>query len=675
MPPIARVLALCVSPFNLAGAALTALCFAGSASAQPDQTLPPMGGSGGGGFTARCEQGEVLNGFELRAGDDVDAIRPICVIAYGSDLVGLRRPHVQFFGGPGGAFAQVVCPDKTPIVAGLKIGSEGVHTETVNSLHLFCGRAATSQKLSSYPTVLFDAPWKRQHDLGPLRGSDPVLQHWDTEQCPVGLAAVGVNGRFGKWLDAVGLVCGELRIAYLPGGVLGKSVGRVIGPPSTPGPRRPICDVAKEARARNSSAAPGLEAQCLASRPPAKALGRVATAFVTPAGPARPICDVAREARAQNNSAAPGLESRCRADLATRGEAIANQDPLSAELRTRARNGLSRRGFDIGMAAAKGDTAPGPGKQAIHDALTGMEQAGFDAAVAFSLQRNKNAPLAATGAAIASADTVVAQARTADPDVFYWLGFDIATGIFGDPALGALGNTAVGPGSLGIRNALGAAGQRGFNAAMALHLTRNYNRAPAVAAETPRLDAQSGPSEVVISQVYSGGGTVDATIASDFVELLNRGREPIDITGWSIQYASSSGTTWQVTPLMGTILPGHHFLIQESSSPTSGDQRPAPDVTHRIVLAANAGKIALSKTSVPLSGFCAAGPELADFMGYGSANCAEGGAPMPELGHATAALRNGAGCVDTNRNAADFHVAIPRPRSQAAEPVTCQTKP
>jgi hypothetical protein len=60
--------------------------------------------------------------------------------------------------------------------------------------------------------------------------------------------------------------------------------------------------------------------------------------------------------------------------------------------------------------------------------------------------------------------------------VFYRLGFDIATGIFGDPALGASGNTATGPGSLGIRDGLVAQGQRGFNASVALHLSRNYRK-------------------------------------------------------------------------------------------------------------------------------------------------------------------------------------------------------
>ena len=162
------------------------------------------------------------------------------------------------------------------------------------------------------------------------------------------------------------------------------------------------------------------------------------------------------------------------ADMAPSGEALANEDPLALELRDQQADGPLRMGFDIGMAAAEGQTAPGPNKQRIRDSLYPSEQPGFDAAVRFSLDRNRSANLAAVGATIAQSDPVVLQARQALAGAFCRLGFDIATGIFGDPGLGALGNTASGPGSLGIRAALNAAAQQGFNASMALHLSRNY---------------------------------------------------------------------------------------------------------------------------------------------------------------------------------------------------------
>jgi hypothetical protein len=94
-----------------------------------------------------------------------------------------------------------------------------------------------------------------------------------------------------------------------------RALGKVQLPPTTLGPPRPICDVAAEARARNSPAAPGLEAQCraAASAEPAKALGKVQLPPTTTAAAPPSICDSARAARARNSPAAPGLEAQCRA--------------------------------------------------------------------------------------------------------------------------------------------------------------------------------------------------------------------------------------------------------------------------------------------------------------------------------------------------------------------------
>ena len=192
------------------------------------------------------------------------------------------------------------------------------------------------------------------------------------------------------------------------------------------------------------------------------------------------ICDSARAARERNSPAARGLEEQCRAHsvsmqgLEERGFAIAQQDPLAIQLRDQQPDDDARRGFDIGMAAAEGQTAPGPGKDRMRDGLASPERVGFIAAVAFSLERNKYAARAAKGAEIAEGDPSVAEARNAEEDVFFRLGFDIATAIFGNPKLGAQGNTALGPGSQGIRNSLSRAGQRGFDAAVQLHFGRNY---------------------------------------------------------------------------------------------------------------------------------------------------------------------------------------------------------
>jgi hypothetical protein len=126
------------------------------------------------------------------------------------------------------------------------------------------------------------------------------------------------------------------------------------------------------------------------------------------------------------------------------------------------------------MGAAEGQTGWGPGKQRILDSLSPAEQEGFKMAISMSFDFNRYAERARIGAAIAEADPEVAQARTAEEDTRYSLGFDIASGIFGDPALGAQGNTSTGPGSLGIRDSLSGPAQRGFNDSVKLHLGRKY---------------------------------------------------------------------------------------------------------------------------------------------------------------------------------------------------------
>ena len=63
------------------------------------------------------------------------------------------------------------------------------------------------------------------------------------------------------------------------------------------------------------------------------------------------------------------------------------------------------------------------------------------------------------------------------------------------------------------------------------------------------LPAQS----VVISQIYGGGGNSGATWRNDFVELFNRGAAPVSVDGWSVQYASATGTNWQAAAIAGRV--------------------------------------------------------------------------------------------------------------------------
>jgi hypothetical protein len=156
--------------------------------------------------------------------------------------------------------------------------------------------------------------------------------------------------------------------------------------------------------------------------------------------------------------------------LIARGDAMVARDPLALLLRASLPDAESRRGFNIAFANNSEDTLPGPGKDRVRDALPLAERSGFNTAVAFFLMRNNAKSFAAKGAAIAEQVPALVDARNAAPDAFQKLGFDIATGIFGDPALGGQGDTAWGPGKQKIFDTLNAAAKLGFNASMHLHL-------------------------------------------------------------------------------------------------------------------------------------------------------------------------------------------------------------
>jgi len=173
------------------------------------------------------------------------------------------------------------------------------------------------------------------------------------------------------------------------------------------------------------------------------------------------------------------------------------------------------------------------------------------------------------------------------------------------------------------------------------------------------------PGSVVVSEVYGGGGNAGATLTNDFIELYNRTAAPIGLTGWSVQYASSAGSTWQVTPLTGSIPVGRNYLVQEAAGAGGTTPLPTPDATGSIAMSGTSGKVALVASTTPLTGACPAGGAIVDFVGYGTAaTCAET-APTATLSNTTAALRKGGGTQDTNDNSADFEVGTPDPHASA----------
>lgn len=191
--------------------------------------------------------------------------------------------------------------------------------------------------------------------------------------------------------------------------------------------------------------------------------------------------------------------------------------------------------------------------------------------------------------------------------------------------------------------------------------------------------AHAASPDAVISQVYAGGGNAGASYANDFVELFNRGGTPVDLTGWTIQYASAASTSWQATALAGSLAPGRHYLVQLASTAAVGASLPTPDATGTTNLAASGGKVALVRSATALTcggsaGSCSS-TAFADLIGYGSAADYEGASAAPALDSTTADVRTGSGCTDTDANSADFTASAPTPRNSAVAASACSGAP
>ncbi|WP_373514867.1 ExeM/NucH family extracellular endonuclease [Persicitalea sp.] len=192
-------------------------------------------------------------------------------------------------------------------------------------------------------------------------------------------------------------------------------------------------------------------------------------------------------------------------------------------------------------------------------------------------------------------------------------------------------------------------------------------------------------AQIVISQVYGGGGNSGAPLKNDFVELFNRGTAAVSLSTYSVQYASAAGTGNLgagngKTDLSGTIQPGQYYLVQLAGG-TTGADLPTADIIGTTGMSAAAGKVALvnSQDALPCNGGstpCSAEDraKILDLVGYGNANFFETAA-APGLSNSTSASRKASGCTDTDDNSADFTAGAPAPRNAATTLNPCSAGP
>ncbi|SES27341.1 lamin tail domain-containing protein [Pedobacter rhizosphaerae] len=200
----------------------------------------------------------------------------------------------------------------------------------------------------------------------------------------------------------------------------------------------------------------------------------------------------------------------------------------------------------------------------------------------------------------------------------------------------------------------------------------------------------AGVNHLVISEVYGGGGNSGSVYRNDFIEIYNPTTATVNLTGWSVQYASATGTSWQVTPLSGSIAPKSFYLVQQGAGTAGTTDLPAPDKIGTISMAAGAGKVLLANVATAQTGTLPTGTQIIDLVGYGTTAIGfEGSGPAP-VPSATISVERKASATstattlgvggteefagngyDTDDNAADFVSKIANPQnSSITEPVS-----
>jgi hypothetical protein len=179
--------------------------------------------------------------------------------------------------------------------------------------------------------------------------------------------------------------------------------------------------------------------------------------------------------------------------------------------------------------------------------------------------------------------------------------------------------------------------------------------------------------DVIITEVYGGGGNSGAPYTNDFVELYNTTDNAVSVAGWSVQYFSATGTGTSgsvvVIPAGKSIPARTHYLIQCSGGAT-GAALPVPDVTGSLNASSTAGKVILYTTDAAQTisdiASITGNVNFKDYMPYGTtATPVWGSAMSSNASNTTAAVRKklSGEYVYSQDIGNDFEVASPTPEN------------
>lgn len=169
------------------------LALAAAIPAAARTSFPAKGGTGDHAMSIECGDGEYLVGFAGRVGSWIDRIQPLCAGISADGRRGSINYNIRTAGGRGGSPAEFSCPADSFIYA---------TTATVRNGDQFLTKVA------------FDCfrPLDAQFPPSVTFGGSSEGYVMGKETCSAGELGTGINVRYGKDVNAFGLICDTLVI-------------------------------------------------------------------------------------------------------------------------------------------------------------------------------------------------------------------------------------------------------------------------------------------------------------------------------------------------------------------------------------------------------------------------------------------------------------------------------
>ena len=174
-------------------------------------------------------------------------------------------------------------------------------------------------------------------------------------------------------------------------------------------------------------------------------------------------------------------------------------------------------------------------------------------------------------------------------------------------------------------------------------------------------------AQIVINEVYGGGGSVNSSVKQDYIELINNTATVQTLNGAYLQYGGATSTTTigasniQALPNI-TLNPGQTFLIVEAGNSGGTDISSLADHTGTLNIGGSGGKLLLTSDNTAVSDPTTA-TNIIDRVSWGTNAVWSETAPAGATSTTTSVSRTGG--VDTGNNSVDFTVGAPTPKNSA----------